>query len=102
MAADRTEKRRRRRNGFVDILNGFLTLIVLVSLLLVWLGGLQQVDQDPAEQEGEHQHQAEGFLAVFVQRFFQLEPRQREQGQHADDQRQWHKHLRANRCGEHQ
>lgn len=37
MAADRTEKRRRRRNGFVDILNGFLTLIVLG---LVGLGGL--------------------------------------------------------------
>jgi UPF0755 protein len=29
MAADRTEKRRRRRGGFVDILNGFLTLLVL-------------------------------------------------------------------------
>jgi len=37
MAADRTDKRRRRRNGFVDILNGFLTLIVLG---LVGLGAL--------------------------------------------------------------
>lgn len=40
MAADRTEKRRRRRNGFVDLLNGFLTLIVLgmvgLGALLFW------------------------------------------------------------------